>query len=171
MQKLYLDCDGVILDTINKSYQILQDNGITDSDEIQKFYRNLNWDEFIILSGEIDNSVNKIKKLIESGLFEVKILTHVNSDNESVSKNNYFNRVIPEIEVISVPKGIEKADVVDARGAILVDDFLPNLEYWEMKGGTSIKFSDSGRECKYIAISDLLDLFKIDFSCKKKVKM
>ena len=29
MLKLYLDCDGVILDTINKSYQMLKDSNIT----------------------------------------------------------------------------------------------------------------------------------------------
>lgn len=169
MLRLYLDCDGVILDTISKSYQIFKDNGINDSTEVQNFYRNLDWDEFIILSGEIDNSINKIKKLIESDLFDIKILTHVNSDKESIAKNNYFNRVIPGVEVISVSKGIEKADVVDPNGAILVDDFLPNLEYWEKKGGISVKFSDSGRECQYITITDLLDLLNIDFKCKKKV--
>ena len=30
MQKLYLDCDGVILDTINKSYQIMKENNIIE---------------------------------------------------------------------------------------------------------------------------------------------
>ena len=28
MQKLYLDCDGVILDTINYTYQIIKERGI-----------------------------------------------------------------------------------------------------------------------------------------------
>ena len=27
MQKLYLDCDGVILDTINYTYQIIKERG------------------------------------------------------------------------------------------------------------------------------------------------
>ena len=57
MLTLYLDCDGVILDTINKSYQMLKDNGITDPFQIQEFYRNLDWNKLIIEAGEIDNSI------------------------------------------------------------------------------------------------------------------
>ena len=59
MLTLYLDCDGVILDTINKSYQMLKDNGITDPFQIQEFYRNLDWNKLIIEAGEIDNSIIK----------------------------------------------------------------------------------------------------------------
>mgnify|MGYP003232477586 FL=1 len=40
MQKLYLDCDGVILDTINYTYQIIKERGISE-DKIDDFYKNL----------------------------------------------------------------------------------------------------------------------------------
>ena len=33
MQKLYLDCDGVILDTINMSYKMLKEKGIEREEE------------------------------------------------------------------------------------------------------------------------------------------
>ena len=77
---------------------------------------------------------------------------------------NYFKAVLPNIKVIPVPKEIDKADYVDPNGSILVDDFLPNLEYWEEKGGIPIKFSDSDKECKYKKINDLSELLELDFS-------
>lgn len=167
MQKLYLDCDGVILDTINKSYEIMKEKQITDILEKSKFYRNLNWNEFILEAGEIDNAIKKIRILSE--YFDIEILTHVNSQNESLAKLNYFSEVLNNIKVNTVPKTIEKADYVDPNGAILVDDYLPNLDYWQKKGGLSIKFSDSGKKCKYRTITDLLELIPSNESDKINV--
>ena len=56
---------------------------------------------------------------------------------------------------------IINADAVDPKGNILVDDFLGNLDYWHEKGGISIKFSDSGKECIYQTITDLSELLKL----------
>ena len=61
MQKLYLDCDGVILDTINMSYKMIKEKGITKSEEIDHFYQNLSWEQLIIEAGEINNSITKIE--------------------------------------------------------------------------------------------------------------
>ena len=162
MKKLYLDCDGVILDTINMSYKMLKEKGIESEQEKKDFYRNLSWEELIIEAGEINNSIDKIKKLAE--VYDVEILTHVISDGEIIAKENYFKAVLPNIKVIPVPKEIDKSDYVDPNGSILVDDFLPNLEYWEEKGGIPIKFSDSDKECKYKKINDLSELLELDFS-------
>ena len=160
MTKLYLDCDGVILDTINMSYKMLKEKGIEREEEKEDFYRNLSWEELIIEAGEINNATDKIKKLAE--IYDVAILTHVISDGEIIAKENYFKVVLPNVKVISVPKGTKKADAVDPKGNILVDDFLPNLDYWHEKGGISIKFSDSGKECIYQTITDLSELLKLN---------
>lgn len=167
MQKLYLDCDGVILDTINYTYQIIKKNNIPNS-EINNFFHNLSWENLIESAGQIDNSIVKIKKLCE--YFDVEILTHVNSENEIKAKLKYFNNVLPDVKVNVVPKIIKKGDAANPNGAILVDDFLPNLEYWDEMGGISVKFSDSDKECKYIKIKDLLELLNLDFSSKIGVK-
>ena len=159
MTKLYLDCDGVILDTINMSYKMLKENGIEREEEKEDFYRNLSWEELIIEAGEINNATDKIKKLTD--IYDVAILTHVISEGEIIAKENYFKAVLPNVKVISVPKGTKKADAVDPKGNILVDDFLPNLDYWHEKGGISIKFSDSGKECIYQTITDLSELLKL----------
>lgn len=158
MQKLYLDCDGVILDTINMTYKMLKEKNITKHSEVEDFYRKINWDILIIEAGEIDNSIEKIKKIINH--FDVEILTHVNSEGEAIAKKKYFKEVLPTVNVITVPKEIKKADFVDPKGAILVDDYLPNLEYWYEKGGIPIKFSDSGKQGKYEVITNLLDLLE-----------
>ena len=159
MTKLYLDCDGVILDTINMSYKMLKEKGIEKEEEKKDFYRNLSWEELIIEAGEINNATDKIKKLAE--IYDVAILTHVISEGEIIAKENYFKEVLPEVKVIAVPKEIRKADAVDPKGNILVDDFLPNLDYWHEKGGISIKFSDSGKECIYQTITDLSELLEL----------
>ena len=98
------------------------------------------------------------------------MLTHVNSEDEGNSKKKYFSNEIPDLIINTVPKSIYKADFVDAKGAILVDDYLPNLDYWYENGGIPVKFSNSGKKCNYITITDLLDLINIDFKVKLKVK-
>ena len=159
MTKLYLDCDGVILDTINMSYKMIKNKGLTNEKDIEHFYKNLSWEELIIEAGEINNSIDKIKEL--SKVYDIEILTHVNSDGEIIAKLNYFKEVLPKVKVITVPKEIRKADAVDPKGNILVDDFLGNLDYWHEKGGISIKFSDSGKKCIYQTITDLSELLKL----------
>lgn len=156
MKKLYLDCDGVILNTINESYKIISSLGLTDEREITNFYKNLDWDKFIIQSGEINDSVSKIRKLEDK--FDIEILTHVCTAKEADAKRRYFKKVLPDVKFTSVPKEISKADYVPALGAILVDDYLPNLIDWERKGGIPVKYSDSGKACPYMVVTDLSEL-------------
>ena len=158
MQKLYLDCDGVILDTIKRSYKMLQEEGITEESEVRKFYSNICWETLIKESGEINNSIEKIKEL--SKYYDIEILTHVNSENEAKVKIKYFDNELPNIKVLTVPKAINKADFVEASGAILVDDYTPNLDYWKQKGGIPVKFSEMETKCTYPVISDLSELLE-----------
>ena len=149
MTKLYLDCDGVILDTINMSYKMIKNKGLTNEKDIEHFYKNLSWEELIIEAGEINNSIEKIKELTK--VYDVEI---------NFGDSNPYEG-LPELKVVAVPKEIKKADAVDPKGNILVDDFLGNLDYWHEKGGISIKFSDSGKECIYQTITDLSELLKL----------
>lgn len=166
-RKLYLDCDGVILDTINFTYKMIEERGISE-DKIDDFFKHLSWKNLIEEAGEINNSIEKIKEL--SKHFDVEILTHVNSEEEIREKFKYFSRVLPDIKLNVVPKIIKKGDIVNPKGAILVDDFMPNLEYWYEMGGIPIKFSDTNKECKFTKINDLLELLEIDFSNKVKIE-
>lgn len=166
MQKLYLDCDGVILDTISRSYKMLKEEKITGEENVAKFYSNIDWKKLIEQSGQINNSISKIKEL--SKYFDIEILTHVNSEREAIVKRKYFNEEIPCINVITVPKQIKKADFVNAKNTILVDDYSSNLEYWESKGGIGVKFAPTLEKCEYTVITNLLEL--IDIFIKDKVE-
>lgn len=161
MQKLYLDCDGVILDTINTSYKMMEEQNIETDEDRKIFYSNLDWKELITKSGEIDNAIEKINALAK--VYDVEVLTHIISEEEINAKREYFTKMLPDINIIYVPKNIRKADYVNPENSILVDDFLPNLEYWEEKGGIPIKFSSSGKSCKYCKIEDLLELLDKSF--------
>lgn len=167
MIKLYLDCDGVILDTINKSYAMLKKTNLTTELEVRNFYSNIDWEKLIEESGEINDSINKIKELVK--YFDVEILTHVYSDYEAGVKIQYFSKMLPNVNVITVPKVIKKADFVDSKGCILVDDYSKNLVYWEENGGIPVKFSQDEEDCQYVVISDLLEL--IDLFAKNKIKV
>ena len=58
--KLYIDFDGVILNTIDVSYkkikEIYGENATTE--EAQKYYQNIDWDSFLKECSPINNSVN-----------------------------------------------------------------------------------------------------------------
>lgn len=159
MLKVYLDCDGVILDTINKSYQMLKEKGITTEEERKTFYSSICWTQLIIDSGEINNSIAKIKQL--SKYYDIEILTHYYTESEASAKIEYFKNELPNIKVITVPKTIKKADFVDPTNCVLVDDYSPNLDYWKEKGGIPIKFSDSQKEYEYPVVTDLLELIEL----------
>ena len=46
MKNLYIDFDGVICNTIEITYKMMEDEGIDlkDSKRVQEFYKNLDWD-------------------------------------------------------------------------------------------------------------------------------
>lgn len=168
MKKLYIDFDGVILDTIRVTYSMLENLNISPKDEEAiDFYYNLDWDHLIEQTSEINDSINCIKKIIKTNLFDVKVLTHIISYNEGLGKIRYIKSKIPELEVILVPKQINKADMVNPKNAILIDDFLGNLDLWHKKGGIAVKFSDGNKKSKYITITKLDQI--LDIECVKEV--
>ena len=163
MKKLYIDFDGVILDTIKVTYEMIEKLGLGTPEEVKEFYYNLDWNHLIKQTPEINDSINCIRKIMNSNLFDVKVLTHIISYNEGLGKIEYLKSKIPELEVILVPKQINKVDMVNHKDAILVDDFLGNLDLWHDKGGISVKFSDGNKKSKYRTVTKLdqiIDLFK-----------
>lgn len=162
---LYLDCDGVILDTIPAIDKALQKVGYTYKGQsknepfMKDFLKNkFNWEEEIELIPILDDSVNKIKKLDKKNIFNIKILTHVISDKEAKAKEKLFAELLPNIEVITVPKEIKKTEMVEVKNGILVDDYLPNVVDFNSEGGIGIKFAGKETSDDVIRITDLLEL-------------
>lgn len=162
---LYLDCDGVILDTIPAIDKALQKVGYTYKGQsknepfMKDFLKNkFNWEEEIELIPILDDSVNKIKKLDKENIFNIKILTHVISDKEAKAKEKLFAELLPNIEVITVPKEIKKTEMVEVKNGILVDDYLPNVVDFNSEGGIGIKFAGKETSDDVIRITNLLEL-------------
>ena len=167
MRRLYIDFDGVVLDTIPVLYEKLDidtsgiDNGSED-EKIQKFanydYREVIKDKYIL-----NDSINCINKLLESKRFEISFLSHVHSLNEAIVKIKYLRHHFKDnITIIIVPGKISKTKMVHSDGAILVDDFSSNLREWEEAGGIAVRFSQELESKGFKVINRLdalLDMF------------
>ncbi len=147
MRNLYIDFDGVIMNTIEVSYLELKKMGLSDSDPkdqpaVRKYYADMDWN--ILLNEKatiINDAINCITKIVDSGLYEVSILSHVNSLQEVVEKVKFIRKFFKDITIIPVPRSIPKTEMVHSKGHILIDDYVGNLEEWKAEGGIGIKFS------------------------------
>lgn len=164
MKQLYIDFDGVILDTMTKTYEELDKLGIDIKDQkrVMEYFRDADWKKLIEETEEINDSINEIKKICASKKFNVYILTHINSTNEMVEKIKYLHKVLPQVTVVSVPKEIPKTEVVNPSAAILIDDFSGNIKEWQKKLGIGIKFVKELEGSDYPEIthlSEVIDMF------------
>ena len=143
MINLYIDFDGVILDTIMVTNELMKKEGIDIKDRsfVSKFYSTLDWGHILAITPEINDSLSCIQKIIETNIFDISILTHVNSLNEAIEKVKFIRKYFEDITVIPVPKAISKTKMVQTKGSILVDDYAGNLREWESENGIAVRFS------------------------------
>ena len=160
MKKLYIDFDGVILDSIKTTYEIMDKQGIDKYNpvEARAFYEVLDWDKTLDITPEINNSLENIKKIIKSEQYEVNVLTHIVCYREGVSKIRFLKKHIPELSIILVPKEFSKTEVVNPKDAILIDDYTENLKEWKEHGGVGIKFDDHARVHEFPVITSLEEI-------------
>ena len=156
---LYLDFDGVLVDTINITYKMMESLkiDINNQEEVINFYQKLNW--FNLLSGikQINEQFRYIDELKELGIFDIYILTTVNSLEEIKDKIEYIRKYDKNKKIISAPRGVNKKDLVSAKNSILVDDYSGNLISWLQAGGIPIKFSAKKHQ-DFITINSLQNL-------------
>ena len=149
---VYLDFDGVLFDTVIIIKKLIKENNIDLTKECQSFFENLDWHKILDESNQIGNSIEEIKELKKE--YDVRILTHVSSENEKKEKKNFINKVLPNIQIEFVPIEVKKSDYVEAKNNILIDDALKNVNAWIKAGGKSIlfdgrKLSELVKECYY----------------------
>ena len=162
MKQLYIDFDGVILDTLTYIYRDLEESGKTYTDEQRKkFYINYNWESVIKDEFIINDSINCIKKIIDSNKFNLAILTHVNSINEAVLKIKYLRKYFKDITIIPCPKEISKTQMIHTKDAILIDDYSGNLREWKKEGGIPVKFSLGVEPNEFIVIKKLDEILNL----------
>lgn len=158
MKNLYIDFDGVICNTIEITYKMMDDTNIDkkNHEKVVNFYKDLDWERVLDNCKIINNGMENIQKLIKSGKFNVAILTHVNSMNETISKVNFIRRYLRDVTIIPVPKSISKTSMINARFSILVDDYPVNLNEWKEAGGIGVRF-DLDLDGKGFLVIDHLD--------------
>lgn len=175
-KNLYIDFDGVILDTIEPMYKAIDEadhelyvhilnKEVTEEDQrrITQIISNMDWDHLLKVTPEINDSINNINYLVETKKFKMAILSHVGSYKEMEAKFAFINKNIHgEVDVICVPKSFSKtAATRNCKDSILVDDHSGNLRNWISKGGIGIKFSKEEKEHpEFICVSSLRDIVK-----------
>ncbi len=159
MLNLYIDFDGVIVNTIDITYKMLAEKGIRpkETEKCMKFYQELDWEDVLKQCEPINNAWDCISKIIESRKFNVAILTHVSSINEAEAKVHFVRQHLADTTIITVPKSISKTKMLKAAGSILVDDFVSNLEEWKEAGGYGVRF-DLDMDGKGFEVIDRLDV-------------
>lgn len=159
MKNLYIDFDGVIMDTIRVTYGMMEQLKIdkTNEEQVRKFYANLDWKNLLSSTPIINDGFECLKKVFNCGKFNVAILTHVNSLDEAVAKINFIRKYFKDITIIPVPRAISKTKICLSKGAILVDDYSGNLKEWKNEGGIGIQFSTDLTKDKGFSVIDRLD--------------
>ena len=159
MLNLYIDFDGVIMNTIEVTYEMMKNKKIDlkDIDKVEEFYKNSDWQKILKQSTSINNSWDCLEKILKSKKFNVSILTHVNSLKEIEEKVKIIRKHFRDITIIPVPKSISKTKMLKAEGAVLVDDYVNNLIEWEEAGGYGIRF-DLDMDGKGFPVIDRLDV-------------
>lgn len=142
-KRLYIDFDGVVMDTIPILYSALEKSEVDLSNEreVSIFFATYDFNKVINDDNILNNSIECINNIINSNKFEIAFLTHVNSLTEGCVKVEYLRKKFKDISIIMVPKEISKTKVVHSKDAILIDDYSGNLKEWEDNGGIAIRFN------------------------------
>ncbi len=167
MKKLYLDFDGVLMNTNVLLHEQMEASNIDLEDTKSKteFLKQIDFKNILDNALAINNSLEQIGKLMETNMFRIKILTHVLSIAEAEEKIAFMKKHYPILDVVIVPKTFDKNTIVNPKGAILVDDYTPNLRLWEEAGGIGVRFSlkKNGKGFKAISeLQELIEMFKED---------
>ena len=136
--KIYIDFDGVILDTethLFDEYYILKEKNKDLSS--REYLEQFNWKKHIRESAEINNAI----KILNQLKLDISVLTKVCSLQEANAKIEYLKNQGVTKPIITVPIDSKKCDIVDARGNLLIDDTVHNLDDWTNAGGKAIYFN------------------------------
>lgn len=154
---LYIDFDGVILDTLTPLLKEKETKNISQEQELE-FFINYPWEKLLIDENIINNAIDDIREIIKSNKFNLAILTHVNSLNEATLKVKYIRKYFKDITIIPCPKEISKTKMIHTKDAILVDDYAGNLREWEKEEGIPVRFSLKGNGKGYKVVKELKEL-------------
>lgn len=161
MRRIFLDLDGCMSDFDGF---FLQEFGVASSDVTKKEMWRLihEYDRFFLklpmMAGamQLYNTARFYEYMAD--VQEVVVLTSAGTSNYAAvaeqKKAWVKEHISPNILVICVKDGLDKASMVQNRGDILIDDWRLNCEAWEAAGGVAVKYENATQ-----AINDLRALF------------
>lgn len=164
--KIYVDFDGVIFDSekiLFEEYHKLKEK----NEEIKmNFIKTMDWEYILKRSMIINDAIDILKKYYSK---DIAILTKVHSlDNEGTAKIKKLRSLGVLNDVILSPFPLKKCEVVNAKGNILIDDTVHNLDDWQNSDGLPIYFNKdnkdidgwNNRNTEYKRIRKLDEVFK-----------
>lgn len=162
--RIYIDCDGVILDTLQYCIPMLleqhnidystHDRSIEEQDKIvEQFFSNLDWNLILHNATKINGSIDFIKLMQNSSLYYPIIYSAVNSEEEAAQKSIFFREQVPGIDCKFIQA--RKPKQCDDDKSILIDDDDFNLTHWQ---GRPLHFGSS-RLSIYPSIEDLGEIY------------
>ncbi len=138
---VYIDFDGVIMDTEEELFREWRKNlrrHLLSEDDKIKYIADTNWEYVLNHSEPINDALMYLDKMDAN---TTAILTKVHSlNNEGSAKIKWCRQNGIKQNIILVPYNVKKSDVVNAKGNILIDDCIKNLDEWEEKEGQGILF-------------------------------
>ena len=142
--KIYIDFDGVILNTTPHIFdEWLDNNDDINIKELEKieYIKGRNWHKILREASVIDDAISVLKDM---DIKNTAILTKVHSlENEGTEKIRFLRENGVKLDVVLVPYPLKKTDVVEASGNILIDDTVHNLDDWNRCGGECIFFNQN----------------------------
>lgn len=159
---VYWDYDGVFGDTMTPATLEMTELGLISTEEGRtKYFRELNWESFLVKAGFMKNAPEAINLLSKKG-YRQSFLTHVNSLAEAEAKIKFIKSIARinntrDIDIIIVPRSLDKAFAIKPNGGILIDDRLLNIKVWEENGGVGILFSNELND-EYVTLNDPMDV-------------
>lgn len=163
--KLYVDFDGIIIDTwpsILKKYYKKYCNYEVEEYKLRELFKDLNWDLIINNSRINYNNIMVLKKLNN---YDITILTKINSLSEGETKQKFLKSLNIDIKLKTVDIDEKKSEIVDAKGNILIDDEIKNLKEWKEKGGIAILYSKNkdGKDSDGIINKEFPILYELEY--------
>ena len=133
----YIDFAQVILATEEELFEeYLEKKAQGIKLDKQKYLEEFDWDWLVFNSEVIADAIEIIKSVPND-----KILTKVHSLKEASAKIKFLRANNVTNEIIIVPGNHKKTDLVSAKGNILIDDAVHNLDDWSNAGGIAYFFN------------------------------
>ena len=141
MRNLYIDFDGVIMNTIDITYNDMIKKGINQDsqEEVRNYYANLNWSKLLEEAEIINDGINAINNIISCNKYNVSILSHVNSLHEAVEKIKFLRKYFKDMTIIPVPRELSKTEMVHVLDASLIVIYAVILDSWQSICGYSMR--------------------------------